>query len=87
MDESVQEEMIVNLLADILAEHSNARELEGYFRTLVSLSKSSRLDVYEDGWGYAFFDLPGDKEKEDSEEPLTVDQVLETACLCGECIY
>ncbi len=85
MEESVQEETIGNLLADILAEHSNARELGEYFRTIVSLSKSSRLDVYEDGWGYGFFDLPGDKEKEDYEEPLTVDQVLETACFCGEC--
>ncbi len=31
MDESVQEEILQNLLADILAAHENARELEDYF--------------------------------------------------------
>ncbi len=36
LDESVHEELIQNLLADILDEHAEARELEDYFTTIMN---------------------------------------------------
>ncbi len=78
LSESRKEKIIQNLLSDILAEHASARELKKYYKTIVALSKSQRLDVFEDGWGYCLFDLPGEKNSKEYEEPWSIEIFFST---------